>query len=282
MRKISFFLTERACSMELVQRNALGVLGTLGIVCFLASSVSLPHAIIMTIESNTTMNHGILNGKYSLTAPYHLVWESVDVTTKRLNEVLQEAAPLLAQTYVAMELDFVRKHPEAVKTEMFLKPYETLCKDGIEHVDWKDLEAALYAQLVQFFCNTDFAQYLAPGERQWFVTAKEVTTGKTVGVIQLIVLPEYEPGTVKVAMFGVDTDACGKEIEKLLLSSIFRVIPELSRIFLHTRKTNGAMITALEVLGFTPFKGPLPYWQDMEYLCKNTDQLQKVAQGFQQ
>lgn len=265
--------------MQHVRSNAFAAFYALGI--FLVPCTgSLAHDNTSIIESIKTMNHGILKAKDNFGAPIELVWEEVDVTTKRLNEILKEASPLLAQTYASMELEFARQYPEAVETEMFLKPLASYFKDGVELVDWQQLEKILCAQLVQFFSATDFAQYLAPGERQWFVTAKDAKTGQTLGIIQFLVQPQFEQGTVKVAMFGVEQGAHERGIDKLLMSSIFKFMNGGSRIFLHTRVTNESMLNALQALGFTPFTGPLPYWLDMEYICEQSHELQKVAQAF--
>lgn len=268
--------------MQYVQRKAIMVIGTIGLVVGLASTQSLLAVLYKTIESKLTMNYGILKAKDLFGAPLQLVWEEVDVTTHRLNEILANNSPLFAQTYVTMELQFASQHPEAVTTEMFLKPFESFFKDGVEAVNWKQLEKALYAQLVQFFSTTDFAKYLAPGERQWFVTAKDTNTGQALGTVQFLVLPEFQAGIVKVAMFGIDSSATERGIDKLLLSSIFKLLPGVSRIFLHTRITNESMLNGLSEWGFVPFAGPLAYWRDMEYLTVSSDQLQKVAENIQE
>lgn len=265
--------------MQHVRSNALAAFYALGI--FLVPCTgSLAHDNTSIIESIKTMNHGILNAKDNFGAPIELVWEEVDVTTKRLNEILKLASPLLAQTYASMELEFARQNPEAVETEMFLKPLAPYFKDGVELVDWQQLEKILCAQLVQFFSATDFAQYLMPGERQWFVTAKDAKTGQILGIIQFLVQPQFEQGTVKVALFGVEKDAHECDIDKLLISSIFKLHFGVSRVFLHTRVTNKATLNLWRDWGFTPFAGPLPYWQDMEYICEESYELQKVAQAF--
>ncbi|MGE0009345.1 MAG: hypothetical protein AB7F19_02275 [Candidatus Babeliales bacterium] len=266
--------------MQYVQRNILGVVTTLSILFVMANSWSMP-ITKHNLESIKTMSYGILKAKDNFGAPIQLVWEEVDVTTKRLNDVFRQASQIFAQTYATMELEFARKHPEAVESEMFLKPLVSFFKDGVEHVNWEQVEKTLHAQLVQFFSETDFAKYLAPDERQWFVTAKDADTGQTLGIIQFLVQPLFESGTVKVAMFGVEQGAHERGIDKLLLSAIFKLPFSVSRIFLHTRVTNVALLCALQELDFTPFVGPLPYWQDMEYLCERSEQLQNIAKSIE-
>lgn len=264
--------------MQHVQNNAFVVHSTLCMLFVMANSESMPQNIY--IESKKTMNHGILKAKDKFGAPIQLAWEQVDVTTLRLNDILKEVSPILAHTYAGMELQFARKHPEAIETEMFLKSLASYFKDGIEHVDWLQVEKVLYANLVQFFSETDFAKYLARGECQWFVIAKDAQTGEMLGLIQFLIQPQFPAGTVKVAMFGIEEDAHERGIDRLLIASIFRLLSGVSRIFLHTRVTNTAMLGILKTWGFMPCEGPLPYWADREYLADVSGYLQKIAEGI--
>lgn len=82
-------------------------------------------------------------------------------------------------------------------------------------------------------------------------------------------------------MFGVESGAQGRGIEKLLVSSIFKLM-RVTRIFVHTRITNEAAIGMYSEWGFTPFQGPLPYWQDMEYESHRSTMLAKAAQDIKE
>lgn len=267
--------------MQNALRMPFVVATTLGIVFVMACSLSTPLQIVLNNERQQTMNHGIFNAQDAGGAPIQLIFQEVDVITNELNQLLCNAASLLAQTYVTMELQFVRTYPDAVETEMFLKPLAPLFKDGIENVDWHQAEKELYTNLVHFFATTDFAKYVSARERQWFVIAKDVRTGTTLGIIQFLVMQEFEPGTVKVAMFGVESGAQGRGIDMLLASSIYKLIP-VKRLFLHTRITNEGALGMYREWGFTPYQGPLPYWQDMEYVSSRSLILQKAARGFKE
>lgn len=257
------------------------VIATLGIVFVGARSLSMSEQIVLNYERKQPMNQITFKAQGLAGQPIQLVLQEVDLASKQLNQLLGDAAPILARAYASMELQFARAHPEAVEAEMFLKPLSPFFKDGIENVDWQKVEKELYANLVHFFSTTDFAKFISHGERQWFVIAKDAHTGATLGVIQFLVMQEFEPGTVKIAMFGVASGAQGRGIEKLLASSIFKLMP-VKRIFLHTRITNEGALGMYKEWGFTPFQGPLPYWQDMEYICSESDVLEKTVQAIKE
>lgn len=193
--------------MQYAQRITFVIWFTIGIV-----TVNFNWCIAKELEYKErtyTMKSGTFRAKDNSGASIDLVWQQVDLKTARLNELLKDASEIFAQTYVAMELQFARKHPGTVASEMFLKPIEPLFKDGVEAVDWQQAKETLYTNLVQFFSTTDFAQYTKPGEQQFFVKAQDAKTGDVLGVIQFLIAPDFQVGTVKVAMFGVASQAQG-------------------------------------------------------------------------
>ncbi len=203
--------------------------------------------------------------------------ELVDPTSPRLNQAIKESSEVLAQMYTAMELQFAKKHPEMVGSEMFLKPLSLLFKDGVDKVDWKVARQVLYESLKSFLTTTDFAKYGGSDDIQFFVTAKNIKSNELLGIIQFLVTPQFAYGTIKVAMFGIDESVQNRGIEQLLLSTIFRLIPTTERIFLHTRITNITALSLYEEIGFIKIAGPLPFWVDMEYLTDKADVLQKTS-----
>lgn len=209
-----------------------------------------------------------------------LRWELIDPTSSNLNEAIKNSSEILVQMYTSMELQFARKHPEAVGSEMFLKPISAMFENGVENVDWTTATTKLSESLRHFLTTTDFAKYGNTHDVQIFVTAYDTKSGKQLGIIQFLAMPQFEYGAVKVAFFGVDEFSQSQGIEQILLSSIFKLIPDLSRIFLHTRISNETILKLYESIGFAKFAGPLPFWIDMEYLSEKSNFLQKTAESL--
>lgn len=207
-------------------------------------------------------------------------WHSVQNNPEKLNSLIKSASNMLAQVYTQQELDFARKYPEAVATEMFLKPLESLFSKGPDSVDWSEAEHKLKAYFEQFFTNTDFGKFTNQAEIQLWLFAKDAITDQNLGVIQFMVAPDYAYGNVKVGMFVMSAQAQNSNINLLLLSSIFYLLPDATRLFLHTRITDKQALDLYESLGFLAFEGPLPYWADREYKTEYADILQKTAKEF--
>lgn len=252
------------------------------ILCFVCLCITMliqcnKEQVKINLERTKTMNNATIQAHDNNGKPVVIVWEKIITPSNRLNELVKEGSEVLVNTYGAMELEFARKHPETVADQMFLQPIAPLFKEGPDKVDWQQAQEQLFAHLHSFFTNTDFSQYTSSGEIQWFFFAKNLETNEVLGVMQVISSPQLEVGSVKVAFYGVAPVAHGCGIEKLLMSAIFKVVPEVERIFLHTRITNQTLLSMLSDWGFTPFEGPLPYWADREYLSAKSGVLQKAA-----
>ena len=71
--------------------------------------------------------------------------------------------------------------------------------------------------------------------------------------------------------------AQNRGLEKLLMSSIFKLRPNAQRIFLHTRSTNQRAIELYEEWGFVQCAGKLPHWTDVEYLVEQSSIVQQTS-----
>jgi len=177
-----------------------------------------------------------------------------------------------------MELQFARKHPELVAQEHFLKPLAPLFCDGIKKIDWNLAEKQLKTILKKLFTESDFSKFSGAGDVHLFVVAKNKKTESPLGLIQFLITPDYEHGTVKAAYYGVLSTEHGRAIEKLLMSAIFKLLPiVIKRIFLHTRTTNEKAIKLYYSWGFSKFPGELTNWTNVEYKADQSHNLQKTA-----
>ncbi len=243
-------------------------------------------------ENKTTSSQWILDAKEMLKTQGEfsskdmlgnsiiLEWEKIDSASPHLPEKIKSVSDVLIPTYTQMEMQFTRKHPEAVHQEHFLKSLEPLFKDGIEKVDWDSAEKQVSTTIEQFFTTTDFAKHASGEDIHLFIIAKDEKTKQLLGVIQFLITREFKYGHVKAAFFGVIPDAQERGLEKILMSSIFVALPTTKRIFLHTRVTNEDALSAYRGWGFSEFDSPMPYWANMEYWTDKTDSLQETAKSL--
>ncbi len=232
---------------------------------------------INQLDATLSKQRGTFTAMDAHGVPLILEWEKVDPQSPRINEIIKEAAEILAHTYTTMELQFARTYPELVATEMFLKPLAPLFAYGVDHVDWKAAEEVLLKNLMQFFTITDFAKYGKAQDVHLFVLARDPQTKELLGLINYIGSKECEYGSLKVAYFGIAATAVPRGIDKMFMSSIFKLVPEVTRLFLHTRITNEVTLSIYRTWEFNQFPGPLAYWIDMEYLVEKSDMLQKAS-----
>ena len=205
--------------------------------------------------------------------PVIIEWEKIEGQSPRLTEKIKEVADILAYAYSKQEIEFARVHPEAVPNEYFLKAIAPLFSEGVENVDWQKAEEQLMQIFTHMFSTADFAQYASPSDISLFVVAKDAKSNQILGLNQFLITPEFPYGTVKSAYFGIAQEAQARGVEKLLMSIVFKLIPDTKRIFMHTRTTNQNMIALYQSWGFTEFPGTLAHWIDLEYVTEKSEQL---------
>jgi len=231
-------------------------------------------------ETTALKKAGQFLAKDKFGTPVVLEWEIVDQYSPRLTEKIKSLSEPLVQTYVQQEVQFARKFPDAVANEYFLKPLAPLFTNGVEKVDWDVVTQQTRDIFQQFFTTTDFTKLSATNDIHLFVVAKDKDTGLVLGMIQFFITPEYAYGDIKAAFYGVMPAEQQRELEKLLMCPIFRLLPVTKRIFLHTRVTNENAIKMYGVWGFTQFPGQLAGWPDFEYIAEKANTLQQIAEIF--
>lgn len=198
-------------------------------------------------------------------------WKKYEGNSPDLTHQIQKVSDILADTYTMQELQFTRIHPQAVPNEYFLKPLAPLFENGFENVNWQYVEKQINAIFQQFFTATDFAQLSSADEQHLLVTAQEKESEKILGVIQFISNPAYPKGTIKAGLFGIPKEAHGRGLEKLLMNSIFKLMPDVSRVFIHTRITNEYLIGMCKSWGFNTLPQKQEYWVELEYLVESRE-----------
>lgn len=207
-------------------------------------------------------------------------WENIAANSIRLNEKIRTFGHLLVNAYSNIEIEFAKKYPDLVKDEMFLKSLYPLFINGASNVDWSAAQNQLKEVLNHFFLETDWTQFSKIEDIHIFASIREKNSSQILGLAQFIVTPENEYGTIKIALYDGVNPSSNPELNKLLLSCIFKLIPNVNRLFLHTRITNEVSISAHQQLGFTKFLGPLQYWIDLEYWADRNNILQMAAESL--
>ena len=229
------------------------------------------------VSEQTTDKNGAFTCRDTLGMPIVLAWHAFDAASSQFSHAIQDASNILVETYTQQEVQFTHKHPEAVPHEYFLKSLESLFNNGIENVDWNLVSEQTQAIIQRFFMETDFSKFLGKQDITIVVTARDQNSGELLGLIQLLVTPDFAYGNVRVGYYGVTSTAQARGLEKLLMSAIFKLLPLTTRIFLHTRSTNEQILNTYYSWGFVQFTGTLEYWPDLEYLADRSYGLQETA-----
>lgn len=209
-----------------------------------------------------------------LNNPLIIEWQQMPGKTDELTQKILNLSDILAPSYAQTETEFARTKPEDVPNDFMLKSLAPLLTTN---VDWNLFEQKTKEHLNQFFKSMDWKTGSDAQETHIFVTANDKQSNKTLGMIQFIISPSFAQGSVKAALFGVIPSEQNRGLEKLLMSSIFKLKPETKHIFLHTRTTNVKAIHAYKTWGFVGVEGKLPNWTDVEYLADQSSVLQKTA-----
>lgn len=241
--------------------------------------------------SGATAQIGILKATDKQGLPIELAWKRTSLQSPDFSDITKSISDIGVQAYTSVETQFLRQYPQAVVEDEHLKLFEVLFVEGIENVDWRLVEDQQRAKLKSIFemdltsLSPDVLASL-PKDIYFFVLVKDLTTSKLLGFIQFAVAPYYLSGDVKVITIAIAPEEQNRGLGKLLMSSVFKIIPNVQRIFLSTRPTNKIAIQAYQAWGFTPDAHPVQdpswkavenHWIYFEYQVNKTDTLQKAA-----
>ncbi len=197
--------------------------------------------------------------------------------------------PIARPAYVPIEMQFLKAIPEVVGSEPYFNAFEPLFSNGVEHVDWAAAETVMTATLEKHFVfdTTTFSPAIVEmygNDKVFYTAATDNKTGELLGFITFLARSSYPQGTIKVMTFAVAPENQNRGIGKLLMSTIFKIMPDLKILFLCTRVTNEAALKAYQNWGFMPELQPimdhqfnLAHWTFLSYHPATTNSLQKVA-----
>jgi len=178
---------------------------------------------------------------------------------------------------------FIKAHPEEILADKG-DPLYPLFKNGVESVDWKLVEekqstairSGWWLKNAEDVVMRELANTII-----FFVEAKDHATNKSLGFIGCGINADDPQGAVAVEPLAIAPEEQQRGLGKLLLSSIFRLLPGVTYIRLGTNKTNDVAIAAYTALGFTQRPAdptdPKNTKVIMEYQAEKSDILQKTA-----
>jgi len=243
----------------------------------------------MNNQTNNQKNISIFHAHDKNNKPVMLEAFATTMFAPEFSCFMKTAWEVARPAYIPIELDFLRAYPDVIHSDPYFKPFETLFSNGLEQVDWKIAQEKMGEQLKSHFIFDiatwpqeviqKFAQDIC-----YVVSVKDPETHKLLGFITFLARQNYPVGTVKVMTFALDPLYQNRGLGKILMSSIFKIAPEIQRIFLCTRVTNSNALRAYRNWGFIDDKNPildhafnLNHWMFLEYKTEQSNILQKTA-----
>lgn len=229
--------------------------------------------------------------------PVILEWNITDILSPDLAVFKKNVSDLAAQTHAVSEVQFLHVHPEAASQDGFLKACVPLFANGLESVDWQQVEATIQSTYKQFYLmdiasfGADIIKRIAD-DLYFFVTIKEAPSGensgsdKILGFMMTAVTPALAYGDIKLIKLALAPTELDRGLGELLVGSIFKVIPQAKRIFSIIRPTDKNALKAYLSWGFVQDENPvqdpnhpmnLNYLTILEYKTDQSDRLQKTA-----
>ncbi len=224
--------------------------------------------------------------------PVILEWKITDILSPDLAAFKKNVSDLAAQTHADSEVQFLHAHPEAVSQDGFLKACAPLFANGLEAVDWQQVEATIQLIYKQFYLmdiasfGADIIKRIAD-DLYFFATIKEASgSEKILGFMMYAITPAFAYGDIKLIKLALAPSELGHGLGELLVSSIFKVIPQVKRIFSVVRPTDEHALQEYLSWGFVQDSNPvqdpnhpinLSYWTVLEYKTDQSDTLQTIA-----
>lgn len=217
--------------------------------------------------------------------PILLEWHSVNTWSPEFIEISKSLNDVWVTQLTPVEVDYYKTHTEEIMTSEHLQSFRPLLVQGIEHVDWQKFSATM-AELLRDFCEADLKAFFGEHDMSIFVKVSDQGTHKLLGAIQYIIKQSFPYGTVNLGNLAIVESARNRGLGKLLTSSLFKILPETTTIFLYTRTTNEIAQKAYSSYGFKQNQEPITDpifakgWLMMEYSTKESGILQNVANNL--
>lgn len=216
-------------------------------------------------------------------APVVLEWLKTNIHEPTYMAIMQELEDLVVQAFIPVKLQHLYAHPELVLTAKKGEPYEQLqklFKHGTNSIDWK-----LFKEKMSSVLRAEWQSVTqALGKTSLFVvTAKEPLTKKLLGFVGLRISNDAPVGSVEIEPLAVAPDEQNRGLGKLLISSVFKIIPGVTGLWLGTFATNTGAIAAYSAMGFVKTRtDPDNRYVSFVYLTGKSNILQKTAANLKE
>ena len=222
---------------------------------------------------------GKFEAKDRMGAPVILEWLKTSIHEPTYTPTMHMLEDLVVQAFGPIELQQLRVHPEKVlsaKKGDLLEPLQILFKRGARKIDWKLVEEKL--GIIERVAWQSVAEKLE-NFSLFFVIAKDPITTKMLGFICYRMAPDASEGSIEIEPLAVAPEEQKRGLGKLLISSIFKIIPGITGLWLGTSATNTGAIAAYTAMGFAKMHTD-PNNVVFLYLTGKSDILQKTARTF--
>ena len=216
-----------------------------------------------------------------------VIFESVkiDPQSPECTKIIKSLSEIYAAAFIPTAKQLLIGYPEVVSTISHFKPFEPIVKkQGVEHINWPVAEEKMQAPFRKYF---ETKEVVLPNDTSgWFIIAKNKATASLLGFLQFSVSSSKEPGSINIDNFAFGPDSQHRGLGKLIMSSIFKFLPDTKKIYLRVLKTNTIAQKAYASYGFREYTPQQkyapedevgPYTFSLVYKADKTQSLQKIA-----
>lgn len=226
--------------------------------------------------SNKKKNHYYCIDKFNNAVI--IEWQLLKPHTLECKEAMKRTAPIVVEANKAAEVTLIKNIPEVIHDPFVSQQLEPLYLNGTPYVEWHVVEETLEKILLTFY-KEELDNDLDDDDCLIVVTAKDHHSDAILGAIYFFIESEYDYGKVMVPILGILPTAQNRGLGKLLMSSIFKLLPQTKLITLIALMTNEHAHTVYITWGFKQFYDPTnrdPYSFNFEYDAAHCDILQNV------
>ncbi len=212
----------------------------------------------------------------------------IDMESPQFSELIPSLSAQYAQFFTPLAVKLLKQHPDVLTTISDYKSFDPYFKRvGFANVDWSFIHEKIEEAQVKIFQTRELV--LPKDTKGWIVTALNPETRELLGFLRFTVSSRDPYGSIQGHNIGFKPEAQRRGLGKLILSSLFKLVPQATRIYLRVLPSNTPACNAYHSYGFrqyTPQNKAAktdeyePYFLPLEYKADQSGILQKVAEKF--